>query len=136
MTAPVDVATNFLRSFSAGDPDLIAEHVAPGFRNEYLNTIGAGCAGRDEYRRRLPHFLDAFADRSYEIHDTVEQRREAVTDVVVRYRFTATYNGKPIEIPGIMWLTVRGPHITRRVDSWDSLTFLQQIGKLGPVVFD
>lgn len=136
MTAPVDVVTHFLRTFSTNDPDAIADYVAEGFHNEYLSTLGSGCTGRDEYRRRLPHFLAAFADRAYGIDDIVEQRRDAVTDVVVRYRFTATYAGDAIEMPGMMWFTVRGPHITRRVDSWDSLTFLQQIGKLGPIDFD
>jgi hypothetical protein len=132
MANPVDVATSFLRALAGSDPDAIAELVADGFRNEHHSALGSDCVGRDEYRRRLPHFLDAFQDRSYSVDDLVAQRRDAVTDVVVRYRFCAIYGGSEIEIPGVMWLTVRGPAITRRVDTFDSLTFLQQTGQIDP----
>ena len=49
-----------------------------------------------------------------------------MTDVVVRYRLTATYEGTAFEIPGVMWFSVRDDVITKRVDTWDSLTFLRQ----------
>lgn len=126
MANPVDVAAAFLRSLSGHDPDAVVELVASGFRNEHHSALGSDCVGREEYRRRLPHFLDAFQDRIYEIDDILSQRRDAVTDVAVRYRFRANYQGNQIEIPGVMWLTVRGPEITRRVDTFDSLTFLRQ----------
>ena len=129
MANPVDVATSFLRALSGNDPNAIADLVAEGFRNEHQSALGSACVGREEYRRRLPHFLGSFQDRSYEIDDLVAQRRDAVTDVVVRYRFRAQYGDAPIEIPGVMWLTVRGPFVTRRVDTFDSLTFLQQTGQ-------
>lgn len=126
MANPVDVAAAFLRTLSGNDPDAVVQHVADGFRNEHQSALGSDCVGREEYRRRLPHFLNAFQDRVYEIDDIVFQRREAVTDVAVRYRFRAIYETNQIEIPGVMWLTVRGPLITRRVDTFDSLTFLRQ----------
>lgn len=129
MANPVDVATSFLRALSGNDPNAIADLVAEGFRNEHQSALGSACVGREEYRRRLPHFLGAFQDRSYEIDDLVAQRRDAVTDVVVRYHFRAQYGDAPIEIPGVMWLTVRGPVVTRRVDTFDSLTFLRQTGQ-------
>ncbi|MGB3735852.1 MAG: nuclear transport factor 2 family protein [Ilumatobacter sp.] len=129
MANPVDVATSFLRALAGNDPDAIAELVAEGFRNEHQSALGSDCVGRDEYRRRLPHFLDAFQDRSYEVDDLVAQRRDAVTDVVVRYRFHAQYGDATVEIPGVMWLTVRGQLLTRRVDTFDSLTFLEQTGQ-------
>ncbi|MFK7916728.1 MAG: nuclear transport factor 2 family protein [Ilumatobacter sp.] len=129
MANPVDVATAFLRSLSGNDADAVAELVADGFRNEHQSALGSDCVGREEYRRRLPHFLEAFSDRIYEIDDILSQRRDAVTDVAVRYRFTAIYEDASIEIPGVMWLTVRGPVITRRVDTFDSLTFLRQTSK-------
>jgi SnoaL-like domain len=132
MTSPIDVTTAFLRSFTSNDPDAIADMVAEGFHNEHHSALGSDCVGRDEYRRRLPHFLDSFADRHYQIDDLVEYRRDAVTDVVIRYRFIASYSDMPIEIPGVMWFTVRGALITRRVDTWDSLTFLQQTGQWPP----
>ena len=130
MANPVDVATSFLRALAGNDPDAIAALVSEGFRNEHQSSLGSDCVGREEYRRRLPHFLDAFQDRNYEVEDLVAQRRESVTDVVVRYRFRALYGEFPLEIPGVMWLTVRGQVVTRRVDTFDSLTFLQQTGQI------
>ena len=126
MSSSINVVTDYLRAFSWGDADAIASHVSDGFRNEHLSSLGSNCIGRDEYRRRLPHFLAAFADRSYSIEDVVEQERDASTDVVVRYRFNARYEGVDIEIPGVMWFTVHDDAITRRVDVWDSQTFLDQ----------
>jgi ketosteroid isomerase-like protein len=126
MSSPIDVVTGFLRSFTRNDPDYIASFVAEGFRNVHESALGSGCVGREEYRRRLPHFLAAFSDRAYSIDDIVEQQRPSVTDVVVRYRFGATYEGTAFEIPGVMWFSVRDDVITKRVDTWDSLTFLRQ----------
>jgi len=75
-------------------------------------------------------FLRSFTrndpDRIAAFDDIVEQQRPSVTDVVVRYRFTATYEGTAFEIPGVMWFSVRDDVITKRVDTWDSLTFLRQ----------
>ncbi len=130
MANPVDVATSFLRALAGNDPDAIAALVAENFRNEHNSALGSDCVGREEYRKRLPHFLDSFQDRSYEVDDIVSQRRDAVTDVVVRYRFRGVYAGADVEIPGVMWLTVRGPVVTRRVDTFDSLTFLRQTGEV------
>lgn len=130
MANPADVATSFLRALEGNDPDAIAALVAEGFRNEHNTALGSDCVGREEYRKRLPHFLDSFQDRSYEVDDLVSQRRDAVTDVVVRYRFRGTYAGADVEIPGVMWLTVRGSFVTRRVDTFDSLTFLRQTGQV------
>jgi ketosteroid isomerase-like protein len=126
MSSPIDIVTGFLSSFTRNDPDYIAGFVAEGFRNVHDSALGSGCVGREEYRRRLPHFLAAFSDRTYSIDDIVEQQRPSVTDVVVRYRFTATYEETPFEIPGVMWFSVRDDVITKRVDTWDSLTFLRQ----------
>ncbi len=46
--------------------------------------------------------------------------------VAVRYRFGADVSGYRIDIPGVMWFDVRDELITRRVDTWDSLTFFRQ----------
>ena len=103
--------------------------MSDGFRNEHTSELGSSCVGRIEYRRRLPHFLESFADRVYEIDDVIEQVRESVIEVAVRYRFRATYEGVRIDIPGVMWFSVRDAQITKRVDVWDSLTFLRQTGQ-------
>ncbi len=126
MTPAIDVVTSYLGAFTRNDPDAIAAYVSDGFRNEHLSELGSSCVGRDEYRRRLPHFLASFADRRYSIVDTIEQRRESCIEVAVNYRFEATYEGNEIEIPGVMWFSVHDELITKRIDTWDSLTFLMQ----------
>ncbi len=125
----IEIVTGYLQAFATGDPDRIAGFVAEGFHNEHLSALGSGCVGRDEYRRRLPHFLESFADRSYQVIDVVEQQRESIDSIVVRYRFLATYEGVRIDIPGVMWFAVRDGAITRRTDVWDSMTFLEQTGQ-------
>lgn len=129
MSTPVEIVTSYLRAFSRNDPDALAAHVSAGFRNDHNSELGSGCVGRDEYRRRLPHFLEEFKDREYTIVDLVSQTRESCTDVVVRYRFQATYKGVQFDIPGVMWFSVRDLLITKRIDTWDSLTFLNQTGQ-------
>ena len=87
---------------------------------------------RDEYLRRVPDFLSAFTDRAYEIDEVLARPGAAADDaaeVVVRYRFGATYDEHRIDIPGVMWFRVAGGKIVERVDVWDSLTFLVQTGQ-------
>ena len=129
MTTPSQIVTAYLRAFTGNDPDAIASLVAEGFRNEHHSALGSSCVGRDQYRRRLPHFLESFTDRRYTIDDMVEAPREGETVVVVRYRFIADHveSGEPVEIPGTMWFGVGGGEIHSRVDTWDSLTFQNQI---------
>ncbi len=123
-----DIARTYLASFATGDPDAIAGCVAPDFVNEHLSELGSGCEGRDEYRRRLPGFLSTFVGARYTVVALAETSSSA-DDVIVRYLFEATYEATPIDIPGIMWFTVRDGFIARRTDLWDSLTFLRQTGQ-------
>ena len=130
-TRPADVATGYLRALGGDDPDAVIAFVADDFRNEHFSALGSNSSGRDEYRRRLPGFMEAFKGRRYAIEAVVEQRSDDADDpgeVVVRYRLTAESDGTPIDIPGMMWITVEHGLITRRIDSWDSLTFLRQTG--------
>ena len=48
--------------------------------------------------------------------------------VVVAYRMTASYGGKPIDLRGSMWFRIRGDRVAARTDYWDALTFQQQAG--------
>ncbi len=122
MSSAADVVTGYLSAFTAGDPDVIASFVADGFHNEHLSSIASSCVGSDEYRRRLPGFLSDFAERHYAVLHVVETDAE----VVVRYDFTAVYEGTPIDIPGVMWFTVEDERITHRLDVWDSGIFMAQ----------
>jgi ketosteroid isomerase-like protein len=106
--------------------------VTADFVNEHLSELGSGCTGRDEYRRRLPQFLSTFVGARYTVVTLAETAATSAGgngDVVVRYRFQATYEGTPIDIPGLMWFEVRDGLIAHRTDLWDSLTFLRQTGQ-------
>jgi ketosteroid isomerase-like protein len=118
---PVAVALAYLAAFDGGDP---GDHVTDDFVNEHTAALGSGCVGRDEYRRRLPGFLRDFAGIRYEPEDVVADGDR----VVVRYRMTASFGGKPIDIRGCMWFRIDGDRVAHRVDYWDALTFQQQAG--------
>ena len=124
-----DIVRTYLASFATGDPDAIAACVTPDFVNEHLSELGSGCESRDEYRRRLPGFLSTFVGARYTIVALAETSAPDDNDVIVRYRFEATYEATPIDIPGIMWFTVHDGLVARRTDLWDSLTFLRQTGQ-------
>jgi ketosteroid isomerase-like protein len=120
-----------MAAFATGDPDAVARHVTDDFVNEHLSALGSGCTGRDEYRRRLPGFLADFARARYDVVDLVvaDPAHEPSGAAVARYRFRATHQGTPIDIPGVMWFEVRDGLVARRTDVWDALTFLRQTGQ-------
>ena len=126
---PAEIVTAYLMSFATGDADAVAACVTADFVNEHLSELGSGCAGRDEYRRRLDGFLSTFVGARYSIDTLAEIATPDAGDAVVRYRFQAAYEGTPIDIPGVMWFDVRDGLVARRVDLWDSLTFLRQTGQ-------
>jgi ketosteroid isomerase-like protein len=125
--APVDVARRYLDAFADADPDAISALVTDDFVNEHLAELGDGCVGRPEYRRRLPGFLGTFIGARYTV--VTIGGLDLDGQVVARYRFTAHYDGTPIDIPGVMWFEVRDGLVARRTDLWDSLTFLRQTGQ-------
>ncbi|MFT6764791.1 MAG: hypothetical protein ACJAXA_003466 [Candidatus Aldehydirespiratoraceae bacterium] len=129
MSTAADVVTGYLGAFSRGNPDEISGFVSDGFENNHLSSIASSCAGIEEYRRRLPGFLEMFVGRAYAVLNVVEQAGDSQTDVVVRYDFTGSYEGMAFDIPGVMWFTVVDDQITSRLDVWDSGTFLAQTAK-------
>ncbi len=129
MGTPGDIVITYLASFATGDPDAVAACVTSDFVNEHLSELGSGCDGREEYRRRLPGFLSTFSGARYTIVTLAQIATPAAGDVVVRYRFEATFEGTTIDIPGVMWFDVRDGLVARRTDLWDSLTFLRQTGQ-------
>ncbi|HUV18819.1 MAG TPA: nuclear transport factor 2 family protein [Ilumatobacteraceae bacterium] len=136
-----EIVRAYLASFETGDPDAVEACVTTDFVNEHLSELGSSSQGRDEYRRRLPGFLSTFVGARYSIVTLAEivesdSDRDASAgtstgsgSVVVRYRFEATFDGTPVDIPGVMWFDVRDGLIARRTDLWDSLTFLRQTGQ-------
>ena len=81
----------------------------------------------DMYRDRPAY---ALAD-IHEVIDITVGRPDDGSDgseVVVDYRFRATVDGAAIDVPGVMWISVRGGEIARRLDCWDGLVFHRQTG--------
>jgi ketosteroid isomerase-like protein len=122
--SPEDVVRAYLDSFAGGDPDLIAGHVDPAFVNEHASTLGRGSVGADEYRSRLPGFLASLPGLRYDVRSVIAEGDR----VAVEYRLTATSEGHPIDVRGVMVVEVRDGLITHRTDYWDSLTYLHQTG--------
>ena len=123
------IVSVYLSAFASGDPDAVADCVTDDFVNEHLSELGEGCLGREEYRRRLAAFLSTFTGARYTVVAIAEASTLDAVEVIVRYRFEATYEDMPVDLPGIMWFDIRDGRIARRTDLWDSLTFLRQTGR-------
>ena len=124
-TDPRAVATSYLASFASGDPEAVAAHVSDGFSNVHTSALGLPSQGRAEYRSRLADFLATFAGLTYEAEEIIVEGDRVAAAYVMRARA----DGKPFEIRGVMRLTVRDGLIERRVDYFDSLSFLRQTGQ-------
>jgi len=126
----LSVALEYVAALGGDDPERVTDLVAEGFRNEHHAELGSGCVGRDEYASRLPGFFSSFPNRRYEVTETsvgtlIGDARDGA-EVIVRYRFGADVGEHRIDIPGVMWISVRDGLVTRRLDCWDSLTFFRQ----------
>ncbi|WP_040494117.1 nuclear transport factor 2 family protein [Ilumatobacter nonamiensis] len=128
----LSTALDYVAALGGADPDLVAALVSDDFRNEHHAELGSGCVGRDEYARRLPDFFANFPNRRYDVTETAIGEllgdSQGGSEVVVRYRFGADVEGTRIDIPGVMWISVRDGLVSRRLDCWDSLTFYRQTG--------
>lgn len=128
MSAP-DVVLRYLSGLSSADVDGVLACVTDGFFNEHTSSLGSSCTGKDTYAGRLPGFLGQFDGLAYDVVDSITERHADGSDrVAVRYRMTATFDGHPIDIPGVMLFEVVDGLVARRTDVWDSQTFLRQTG--------
>jgi ketosteroid isomerase-like protein len=118
-----DVVLSYLKSFSTGDPALIASHVTEDFENNQMGTLGQCFVGRNIYLKRLVLFLGAFTDLKYTIEDIICDGDK----VAITYRMTANVDGCDINIPGVMTIMLREGFICKRNDYWDGLTYQKQI---------
>ncbi len=119
------MAASYLASFAAGDPGAVAAHVSDDFSNQHTGALVSLSHGKAAYQERLADFLATFCGLTYEATDIVVEGDRAAAAYVMR----AQVDGAPIEIPGVMRLTVKDGLIERRVDYFDSLTFLRQTGQ-------
>ena len=129
-TSPADadpraVAASYLASFASGEVATVAAHVSDGFSNVHTSALGLPSEGRTEYRTRLGDFLATFAGLTYEAEEILVEGDRVAAAYVMR----AQADGKPFEIRGVMRLIVRDGLIERRVDYFDSLSFLRQTGQ-------
>jgi hypothetical protein len=80
--------------------------------------------------------MATFPGRSYTIVELTGGPTTSADDdtdvVAARYRFGADVDGHRIDIPGVMWFGIRDGLITRRIDTWDSLTFFRQTEQTPP----
>ena len=119
-----EICRSYLESFATRDADAIAAHVTDDFVNEHTAALGSGCTGVDEYRRRLPGFIDSMPDLRYDVEDVIVDGDR----VVIPYMLRAHVNDRDIAVRGAMRFDVRDQRIARRVDYWDSLVFQRQAG--------
>ena len=122
---PREIALSYLASFESGDPDKIVSHVSEDFQNNQTGELGKDCAGRELYKERLAGFLDTFQNLRYQVEDVISEGNQ----IAITYRMRAEDDGKPIDIPGVMIITVADGKITSRSDYWDGLSYLKQTGK-------
>src|SRR5829696_1192092 len=95
--APADVARSYLAAFATAAPD------ADGFVNDHASALGSRSEGRDEYRRRLPGFLARFPGIRYDVQQLVAEG----SAVAAAYVMTATSDGHPVEVRGLMLFDIR-----------------------------
>jgi len=118
-----EICRSYLESFATRDADKIAAHVTDDFINEHTAALGSGCEGIDEYRRRLPNFIESMPDLRYELEDVIVDGDRVVIPYMLRARVT-----DPDVAVRAMRFDVRDQRIARRVDYWDSLVFQRQAG--------
>ncbi|MDP6322803.1 MAG: ester cyclase [Acidimicrobiales bacterium] len=121
---PIEVATSYLESFAKRDPDLIASHVSEDFKNIHTSALGDPCEGRSSYRNKLPGFLEKFKNLTYECEEMIALDEK----VFISYLMKAEVDGNNISINGVFNLKIVNGYIKSRIDYFDSLTFLKQIG--------
>ena len=134
-TTPIEVAESYLNSFSKGNADFISEHVDQNFENIHTSALGEPCFGRDVYRENLNGFLGKFEGISYEPIEAVSENEKVPSKSskksqidFMSYIMRAKVDGTPIEIEGVFQFLISDGLIKRRIDYFDSLTFLKQIG--------
>ena len=123
-SSQAQIARSYFSAFDGRDPEVIAGYVTNDFINDHTAALGSGCVGRDEYRSRLPGFLDSMPELHYEIESLVADG----DDVAVFYTMTGRFQGDaPFAVRGAQRLQIRDGLVASRTDYWDSAGFLLQV---------
>ncbi|MEM8934817.1 MAG: nuclear transport factor 2 family protein [Pseudomonadota bacterium] len=118
-----DLVRSYLSSFASGDPANVAAHVSDDFVNEHLGALAQGCVSKAVYAERLKGFLAGFEGLSYEILSVVADDEKGAARYIMRFR----QKEREIEVRGVMWFEFAGDLISKRIDCWDGLKYLQQV---------
>lgn len=121
---PREIALNYLKAFSSGDPDVVASHVTEDFANNQMGVLGMCFTGRELYRQKLKGFLGNFRNLEYVAEDVIVEGNR----VVIAYRMLTESNQNAIDIHGVMVITISDGLVSVRSDYWDGLSYLKQAG--------
>ena len=119
-----DISTSYLRSFSSGDPIVVANHVTDDFENNQMGVFGESIKGKTAYIQRLKPFLAKFKDLRYSTSNIIAEAEK----VALAYDMTCSVDEHPIRMQGVMMITISDGLIRERSDYWDGLSFLRQTG--------
>ncbi|MAJ86443.1 MAG: hypothetical protein CBD08_000180 [Cellvibrionales bacterium TMED148] len=119
-----DISTSYLRSFSSGDPIVVANHVTDDFENNQMGVFGESIKGKTAYIQRLKPFLAKFKDLRYSTSNIIAEAEK----VALAYDMTCSVDEHPIRMQGVMMITISDGLIRERSDYWDGLSFLMQTG--------
>ena len=119
-----DISTSYLRSFSSGDPIVVANHVTDDFENNQMGVFGESIKGKTAYIQRLKPFLAKFKDLRYSTSNIIADGEK----VALAYDMTCSVDEHPIRMQGVMMITISDGLIRERSDYWDGLSFLRQTG--------
>lgn len=115
-----------------GDLATFDEIHAPEFRDR--SAVGRGDT-RDDYRRMLVEFYEAFPDFRTVIEDLVADETRGT--VAIRWTARATHrgpylgvegSGRTIDFAGIEIIRVEGGRIVERWGEWEGMGLLAQLG--------
>ena len=117
-----DVVTEFIKAWSAGNPDNLAEYFTEDA--VYHNIPMEPVTGRTAIRDFIASFLGMFDEVSFVIH-----RQLADGDVVLNER-TDTFhrNGKTVDLPVMGTFELRDGKIAAWRDYFDMNQFTSQMG--------
>jgi steroid delta-isomerase-like uncharacterized protein len=117
--------------WNTGNLDVIPEAVAEDVIVH--DVVNGELRGREEIREVVSAFRAAFPD----IHFTIEDQIAEGDTVVTRYTATGTHDGELLDIPPTGRSgTIRGVNVSRFAglqivevwETWDALSFVQQLG--------